>query len=274
MLLVRLTVNETARALTRRRLWALVTIVTAAGVIMIILGARSPLGEVVEGQDGSRVAVYDYATSAAASHLSALSLMALVLPLALGDTLAGDRRSRYVLLLVSRGASRTMVIASRVAAGLASSAFSIAVVLTVWLCVAALVTPRLHGRVGAAVTHSGGLLEAHPALFFAAVVGVSALACGTLVACSHLLSVVVPSVPVTTLLPPLLLIMGVWIPALFPRAGAWASLSTTLNPATRVQFLGSTAPWASLGSTALYWSVLLGCVLFAGIAAYVRQESS
>lgn len=265
--------NDTVRLLSRRRLWVLTAVVAIAGAIMIVNGARSPFGQIIEGRDGSRVIVYNYATAATAAHVGALDLMALVLPLALGDSLARDRRSRYVALLVSRGASRLAVFVAWVVAGLLVSATTIAVVLGAWLATATVVTPRWHGPVGAVVTHGGALLDSQPLLYFLLVIAVSSLACGATVASCYALSIIAASPPICVLVPPLILLIGIWIPNPRLGDGTVAELLTTLNPAVRAQFLSSPFAWAGFAPSALYWTSALTCLLVAGSTAYRCKEA-
>lgn len=269
--LARLVIGDTVRAMSRRRLWLLTSIVAGAGAIMIVRGAASRFGTVVQAEDGTSIAVYDFATVTVAYHLSALSLMAFVLPLALGDTLAQDLRSRYVVLLMSRGVSRASIYLSRIISGVVAAAFSLSIVTAMWLGVACVVTPHFRGPVGAVVAHGSALLTAQPLVYFVAAVGLSSVACGTVLAMCYGISLVVASGPIAALVPPLSLLMGIWLPELFSSGGT-SSVLTTLNPAVRITFLGSAGAWAAFGSTAWYWMFVLSGVAFFGVIVCTRTE--
>lgn len=274
MLLLRLAAMTTWRLCTRRRLWMLVGVVGAAGGAMIIQEAQGTNGTVSVGLDGRHVVGSMYATGLTFGPLYLLGIAAaFVLPFALGDALAQDRRTHYTDLVHARGVSRPALFVAYVLSGTVVSAAAFGLAVVVWFVVAVASAPHLHGAIGPMVAHDVALLEGSPFAYFAAVTAVTALASGAVLALSHAVGAVTAWPAAAAVLPPILLFLGYTVPGMF-GATAPESPFVALNPSERMIFVDSGAHWATIGSSAWYWLAAFLVTTACGTVIYTFREGS
>ncbi|MCL2503629.1 MAG: hypothetical protein FWE94_03345 [Coriobacteriia bacterium] len=197
----------------------------------------------------------------AAVGLQTLWLLVLVLPMAIGGTLADDRASGYLSLQLTRGVPRSLVAVSRLfAAVLTALATTVASVVVV-LCVAAAAGPVLFAPVGQAVSFAPELLDTRPLLWVLTVIAIYTVAAASVLGSS--------------------MFVGLWFHALASRimppvsvvasAFVFVGRLTRFSPFERVSFLQIfDADWAAPIPMLIYWGIawaVVACVVTVCVSA-------
>jgi|LSQX01.2.fsa_nt_gb ABC-type transport system involved in multi-copper enzyme maturation permease subunit len=265
MTLLRLAKVETMRLLSRPRLWVLLIILASAGALFAIHTVGADRDTLFALGAGVGLKPFGYATGVIFNQLPRLQyLLCLALPFVVCDTFASDRSTRYLGLLMTRGAPRWGLVASRTLANAIVSLVVVSVVSVVVVATSLLAAEQIHGEIGRISLFLPRLLDTTPALYFAIVFGTLVPICAGVTAIGVLAGVVWRSWLVAVLAPPIVVLMSYVLP--LP-----ASL-VPFSPGARALYLDRVAPWATPGSTALYWVVVFVLLTAVAIIVYRRKE--
>lgn len=255
MMLIRLIAIDSARILTRARLWVVVAVVAAFGAWGVMNERRLAL------PDGTTMTAW----LALADGMRVMSILPLAVAFGAGDVFARDRQTRYVALMLSRGAGRRMVVAAMLGGLGVVSVAAVALVTGVLAAVAFVLFPSaVPTGTREVYPFLPDLLGTMPPLHTVALWAVYSLSCLGVLGVSLAIGAVARNPIVASAIPP----VGVLLAGLaLPQALQW------LNPLERMMFANTwQAAWTAPQNMAAYWAVVIvSSALFATVW-FVRTD--
>ncbi len=241
---------EVRRTVARRR-YALLIAVNAAFALYAVLATRNSVypGTIMT------------APIAFAVSYVAVSLMPVVAPFALGDSLAADRVSGYLMLQLTRSVPRPLLASSRAVAAIISGVVAALVSAVPCLIAAYELYPPSGGDPTAAVAFLPGLLAQSPALYVLLMAALYGLAAGAVATCALAVGTFVRRPIAASMVAVFLLGTGLVIPV------QWA------NPLERIMFASTwQATWTTPVSMTLYWGAIVALAIVVATARLTQMD--